>query len=327
VALGDLQIELQHYDEAIGYLRRALELEPENLTARVNLGVAHRARNEWAAALKEFDLAISRNPKLAEAYYFRGTTYADQNLNDQALADARSVLALVPDSVPGRLLLASASVRLGRCPEAVSALEPLRATRPGDTELLLLLGRAYQCAGNSTRAQETTLEFAEMSKREQSERERRTQSRNLVIKGNELARSNRPIEALEALREAIEKDSGNDAAYAQLAKIYASAGRLDQARAAIDQALSTNPHNPDYRYVLGRVLAQQGQLADALTAFEQATRGNPKDADAFFQMGTIHARLADRERAEAAFKKAIELSPEDREYQAALANLRREPKE
>ncbi len=321
VALGELEIEMQNYDKAIEHLRGAIALAPNDLTARVDLGVAHRARSEMAEALKEFDFVLQRDPERAAAYYFRGSTYADQNQNEPAFADAQKVVALTPDSRPGRLLLASVSIRLGKCPEAVELLETLTASAPDDTESLTLLGRAYRCSGNVARANETTAKFEEASKREQSNRENQTQARNLVIKANELARKNQPVQALEALREALEKDPKNGPAYSQLAKIYASAGRLDEARTAIDQALADHPDNPDYLYVLGRILASKGDPAGALQVLERTVRLNPRDAESYFTMGMIHARQNDRSRAIDSLKKAVELAPDDEDYKRALAEL------
>ena len=324
-ALGDLEIELQRYNPAIDVLTRALALNPKDVSARTSLGVAHRARNESAAALREFDRALGDDPKHAAAYYFRGSTYADQNQNEQALADGRKAVELMPDSVPGRVLVASSLVRLGQCAEAVTILETLTAARPDDGEPLFLLSRAYQCAGQAERAKQATAQFAEVNKREQSGRENRTQSLNLVIRSGELARANQLEPALAALREAIEKDPANSNAYAQLAKIYFSAGRVDDAHRAIEQALAGNPHHPDFWYVLGRILMAQGDLPGALNAFDKTLLINPRDAEACFQKGLVHNASGQRDLALAALRKAVELDPADEQYKQALAALGQQP--
>jgi tetratricopeptide (TPR) repeat protein len=325
IALGELEIELQRYDAAVATLDKAAALAPADVMARVDLGAAHRGRNDLDSAIRELNEAIRLDPDAPGAYYFRGSSYADQNRNEEALADARKVIALRPDSVPGRMLAASTLVRMGRCVEAVGILEAVTAEHPNQTDPAFLLTRAYQCAGQAELAKQATARFADLNKREQSGRENRTQSLNLVIKSGELARANQMEPAIAAAQEAIQKDPSNSNAYAQLAKIYFSAGLMDEAHQAIEQAIAGNHHHPDFLYVLGRVLSAKGDFAGAIRAYEENLLVNPRDAEASFQKGLAHAALGQRDLAVAAVKAAIALDPADENYRRGLETLTAKP--
>jgi tetratricopeptide (TPR) repeat protein len=223
------------------------------------------------------------------------------------------------------MLAASALVRLGECTEAVGLLERVTADHPNEAEPAFLLSRAYQCGGQPELAKQATARFADLNKREQSGRESRTQSLNLVIKSGELARANQMEPAIAAAEEALQKDPSNSNAHAQLAKIYFSAGRMDEAQQAIDRALSGNPHHPDFLYVLGRVRAARGDLPGALRAFEENLLINPRDAEASFQKGLVHVALGQRDLGVAAVRTAIALDPSDDTYRQALAQLEAQP--
>jgi superkiller protein 3 len=162
-------------------------------------------------------------------------------------------------------------------------------------------------------------EFTAASQADRKRAEDETQSKPLVEQANELARQNKFPDALELLKQALEKNPKNGFAYSQKAKIYFSMRQPDEAREAIQQALALQPFQPDFLYVLGVIAAQQGKRDEALAAFEKATQIDPKEVDAFFEIGKIRLQKGDREGARAAFRKASELDPSDVDYKRAFA--------
>jgi tetratricopeptide (TPR) repeat protein len=323
LALADLELELQHHDDAIASLQRALRIEPSNAGARALLAGAYYAKGDLAPALEEAHRAVAAGPRAALSYYLRASIHADRNENELALADARKALKLQPENPRALVLLGKLQVRMGKCSEAAATLEALKTVRGEDTETLFLLARAYQCAGQSELARQTTDRFAELSRQERVSKENKAQAENLFHQANELARKNQLSAALELLRQALEKDPRNANAYAQLAKIYLSQGEIARAREAVGQALEISPNHPEYLYVLGRVLERQGNLQQALQAFEHSVLVNPQESDSYYEMGMTYLRLGDRTRALEALRKAVAIAPEDADYQRALAEASR----
>jgi tetratricopeptide (TPR) repeat protein len=339
VIFGDMDIELQTYDAAIAHLNAALALDPADADARNRLAVAYKAKGDASDALAQIAKILARDPKNALAHYTRAEIYADHNQNSLALHDAEKVLELQPENPRGRVLLAKILVRppeaatsdeiKQRCTKAVDALEPLTAaepqSQPPDSETLFLLSRAYRCAGEDDKAQQTLATFEKSSQSDRSTSENKTQAKHLVQQADELAMKNDFAGSLALLHQAITMDPTYAASYSQLAKLYYSAGDIEKASDAIAQALAREPYHPEYLYVQGKILERQSRLDDALAAFQKSTLVNPQESDAYFEIGAIYQQRGDRTNALAAYKKALDISPDDPDYQRALASLNGTP--
>jgi tetratricopeptide (TPR) repeat protein len=344
--LGDLDLELQTYDAAIAHLTAALAIEPANFDARNRLAVAYKAKGgaaDVAAALQQIARVLARDPKNALALYTRAEIYANQNRDGLALPDAEKVVELQPQNPRGRALLGKILVRApvgaaadeirSRCWRAVLALEPLTsgagsgsardgmAATPADSETLFLLSRAYRCAGEDEKAAATLEEFEKSSQIDRTSKENETQAKHLVQQADELAMKNDFAGSLGVLQQAIAMDATYPGAYAQMAKLYYSAGEIEKASDAVGQALARAPYHPEYLYVQGKILEKQGKMDDALGVFQQTVLVNPKESDAYFEIGWIYQQRGERVKARAAYAKAVEISPDDPDYKRALAAL------
>jgi len=335
VVFGDLDIELQTYDAAITHLNAALALDPADVDARNRLAVAYKAKGDATNALAQIAKLLARDPKNALAHYTRAEIYSDHDQDSLALIDAQKVVELQPENPRGRVLLAKILVRAPaaaagdeakkRCAKAVDALEPLSQSgsqsQSPDSETLFLLSRAYRCAGQDNKAQETLAAFEKSSQNDRSTNENKTQAKHLVQQADELAMKNDFAGSLAMLNQAIAIDPTYAATYSQLAKLYYSAGDIEKASDAIAQALAREPYHPEYLYVQGKILERQSKFDDALAAFQKTTLVNPKESDAYFEMGAIYQQRGDRPKALAAYKKAVELTPDDPDYKRALVTL------
>jgi tetratricopeptide (TPR) repeat protein len=339
--LGDLELELQTYDAAITHLTAALAIEPANLDARNRLAVAYKAKGgaaDMAMALEQIAKVLARDPKNALALYTRAEIYANQNRDGLALPDAEKVVDLQPQNPRGRALLGKILVRVpagataeeirSRCARAVLALEPLTgeaadgaASPAADSETLFLLSRAYRCVGEDEKAAAALQEFEKASQNDRTTKENEIQAKHLVQQADELAIKNDFAGSLAVLQQAAAMDATYPGAYAQLAKLYYSAGEIEKASDAIGQALARAPYHPEYLYVQGKILEKQEKMDDALAAFQQTVLVNPKESDAYFEMGWIYQQRGERVKARAAYAKAVEISPEDPDYKRALAGL------
>jgi len=330
-ALGDLDIEMQTYDEAIRHLSAAVALKPNGLETRNRLAIAYKAKGDTANALAQIAKVLARDPKNALAFYTRAQIESDQNRDARALLDAEKVVALQPKNALGGILLAKILLRdrpgatsadvNKNCSRAVLLLEPLFPSHAADSSTIFLLSRAYDCAGHAEHAKKTLAEFEVASKNDRATKENQTQAKHLVEQANAFAQKNDLSSALDLLQQALAKDPKYAPANSQLAKIYYSEGDLEKADDAIGLALQSDPYQPDFLYVQGKILEKEGSLDQALAAFQQTTLVNPKESDAYFEMGVIYQQRNDREHALAAYKKAIELSPNDPDYKRALASI------
>jgi tetratricopeptide (TPR) repeat protein len=330
-ALGDLELELQTYDRAIGHLKAAVELDPSDTKTRNFLAAAYKARGDQENALDQLAKVLTRDPENALAHFLRAQIHSERNEDARALPDAEKALALQPKNPSARIVLAKILVRApenapagevtARCVRAIAVLEALPAKKSSDSETLFLLSRAYRCAGQEEQAQKTLAAFEAASENERSTKQQQLEANHLVDQAEERAMKNDFPGALDLLQQAIAKDPSFSPAYSLLAKLNYSAGNIEKASEAIGQALALTPYVPDFLYVQGKIFEREGKLNEALAVFQRTTLVNPKESDAYFEMGVIYQQRNDRARALAAYKKAAELSPDDADYRRAVASL------
>lgn len=333
-ALGDLEIELQSYDAAISNLKAAAALRPGDVEVHERLLIAYKAKGDAADALAQATAVLSRDPKNAVAYFTRAEIYSDQNKNELARKDAERVVELQPRNARGRALLGKILLRtpadetpaegVARCKRALEILEPLAtdAANPPDSDSLFLVARAYQCAGEPEKAAEANAAFEKSSKNDRSTKENQIQAKHLVEEANGLAKKNDLDGAKKILDEATDLDPTYGPAYSQLAKIYYSEGKIDQASDAISKALDRDANQPDFLYVRGKILEKQNRLDDALSDFQRTVAIDPGESDAYFEMGQLYQQLGNRAAALKAFEAAARLAPTDPDYRRALDAIR-----
>jgi tetratricopeptide (TPR) repeat protein len=82
-------------EEALLYLQRALEIQPNSSVSACYLGRIFYFQRDYTHALRELDHSIRLNPKLLPAYWALGFTYAQLERWDDAVASLSACLDMV----------------------------------------------------------------------------------------------------------------------------------------------------------------------------------------------------------------------------------------
>ena len=104
VRLGDLYLAwhldiynfCQYIDEAITEYQRALESYIDSAEIYFKIGQAHYYKGDLDKAINYFDMAISKKPKLAKAYYLLAETYTKKSRFMEAALNARKAIKYKP---------------------------------------------------------------------------------------------------------------------------------------------------------------------------------------------------------------------------------------
>jgi tetratricopeptide (TPR) repeat protein len=145
----------------------------------------------------------------------------------------------------------------------------------------------------------------------------------LVGRGQALLAGNRSADALAAFEAALAADASlvdlrrriDVLRFRSLQDIIegaresATAGRLDDARAAYTRAIEATPDSPFLHRELGVVERRRGDAAAALGHFRTATQLDENDAASFTQIGELLEQQRDFAGAEAAYRRAAALDP------------------
>jgi tetratricopeptide (TPR) repeat protein len=174
--LGEACLEMGRHKEATDLFQRTLSADPENLMARVGLGIIHAVAGAQPEAIWQMERAYELAPgnpevrrELERFYVGRdgeeeprlqltrgglGRLYARNGLYERAIAEFRSILSENPDSVDIRASLSEALWREGRRLEAVEACLDLVQVLPNCLKANLILGEIWVRGGHEDAGQE-----------------------------------------------------------------------------------------------------------------------------------------------------------------------------
>lgn len=117
--LGDEAYRQRQFDQSLSHYERALELDPNAATARLNRGSALIELRRYEEALASFDHVLKLNPQEASAWYNRGITLVRMGQPEEALTSLdRAIAAVSPpeDEIATIIILARFAIymALGR---------------------------------------------------------------------------------------------------------------------------------------------------------------------------------------------------------------------
>ena len=112
-ALRHHQDAISDYDKAVAYIDQLSPIVQD--TVYFNRVNSKAELSDYCGAIKDYTLAIGKNPKLQQAYYNRGNTYLDLNRFEEAVADYAQIISDRPDTAVNRGI---ALIALGELPEA-----------------------------------------------------------------------------------------------------------------------------------------------------------------------------------------------------------------
>jgi protein O-GlcNAc transferase len=301
-ALGAALQQQGRIPEALGPLRKAAELLPQDTEALTNLGIVLQHNGRLAEAEASLRRVLRLQPNLAAAHFNLGNLLIEQNRLPGAEASIRRTLQINPNYAEAYISLGVIAEALGRLQEAEESYRKALEIRPDYAEahghrgiLLNMLGRTPEAEANLRRALTLKEDYPEAHN-------------NLAIA---LQRRGQLAEAEVSLRRALALKPDYAAAYSNLGPILEHFGRLPEAETVLRQALAFKEDSPKVHNNLAIVLIGQGRLAAAETSLRRALALKEGYAKAHNNLGNVlkdQGRLAE---AAASYRRALQLESGD----------------
>jgi tetratricopeptide (TPR) repeat protein len=93
---GEACLAHGEYDEAIADFDKAIHLDPQNMTAYLDRGLAYEEEGQYQEAISDYDVAIRLDPNHALAHFYRGNAWFALDYFDQAIHDYTEAIRLDP---------------------------------------------------------------------------------------------------------------------------------------------------------------------------------------------------------------------------------------
>lgn len=294
---------------AIIELKNALQMAPNNASARLELGRIEYASNDFVNAEKEIRKAISLKGNNPEASILLARILLMSN-HPQKLLDDITPLSGAPAEGNATILAlrAQAQRQLGSNPsESLLQADQLAPDLP-DT----LVARADQAY--ALRHYEEALALVEkaLTKGPRADIQ--------VMQGNLLRALNRQDEAIAVYEKALATDPGNVPARLAIIQIYLGKSNLDKAGSEVKNLQKQAPNNLMAHYLDALIDFRRNQLDAANDKLQQVLLSAPDFAPANLLAGAIALGQGKRESAISFLNHVLQLAPEHILARKLLAN-------
>jgi tetratricopeptide (TPR) repeat protein len=269
-------------------------------------GLIERGELEEAARrLQELRAAHPRDPEIARLL---GEVRRRQGRWDDALAQYRAVLDLLPEDVEAMFWTATLHRWRGDWEESLAAYGRVLARAPQHVDALLGRARVFLHMGRWAEAEADVR--AALAAAPQSE-----EAGELWLQLLLRARRFHEAEAwIRARTDAPMRDRW-------LGDLFLAQGRTADAIAAYTRALATAPHDPAVLGALAEAYRKSGKLERALALYQRLTQLRPQDADPYFWIGTISRWRGQWRAAHEAFHEALRREPRHLDALLGLARV------
>ena len=146
-------------EEANRHFRRAVELQPDSVLFRTNLGASLMRLGRASEAAGEFEKALEMEPNNATASFNLGTILLQQGRPEQALPRLDKAFAIQPEVYENGYQLAYCHFLLGHYQAVDTVLKELAAPATARVELRLLQALTARALGRAEGVQEVLQEM------------------------------------------------------------------------------------------------------------------------------------------------------------------------
>jgi tetratricopeptide (TPR) repeat protein len=124
------ELELSEPDQARDAYRRTLELDPDHIAARVNLGRLLHEKKQFKLAEIHYRLAVAVEPRNTTALFNLGVALEDLGKLDEAASVYESAVEAEPAHADAHFNLAQLYERMGKKALAIRHLKAYQSIRP-----------------------------------------------------------------------------------------------------------------------------------------------------------------------------------------------------
>jgi len=145
--LGIAQAGLKNYAEALAPLQKAVQLLPDSGLGHYQLGLALFETGDWKGAAHQFEAAVARAPRWADAHFSLASVYARIDRVPEAMSELDTTLGLNADHYRANLLRGRILSLQGHAMEALTNLTTAARVQPDSREAHAFLADAYKQLG------------------------------------------------------------------------------------------------------------------------------------------------------------------------------------
>jgi len=284
---ANIAFENQRYQNAIILYDRALEIDPEHVTALINKGITLIQINQTEEGIAQIDKALEIKPNHIAALTYRGEwTVINENI-DNAFSYFDRLFETEPKNLAALSYKGDYSLKNGNPDQAISYYEEVLEINPiykGVFNKILKIDPNHLDALNAKGSSTVSLGRSESGVTvvyiDNLDEAISYFDRVLEEDPNHIGalfNKGRALIGMSYVDRILELDTNNVDAIAYKGDRLVSLENPEEALTYIDRALELEPNHMEALFNKGIIFAKQGNYNDALTIYDKIVQGQPEN--------------------------------------------------
>ncbi len=315
VQLGEFYVSLGQRDKAMTHFQQALDLKPDSKLAQEKmityyldsgkieqaepliqaildkdkkslLGRVMNARvkvmkGDVDEAITDLQRVIKEEPRMAMAHHYLGVAFAANNDGTQAVRELSEAVKLDPTMIPARNALAGLRLAEGSYDLAIEQAQAAFKLNPRNLPSVRVLAEAFFRKGEIAKAKKVYEAIVHNIPNDAS-----SHYRLGLIAGHDKDLNG----AVAHFEKAVEGNPNFVQAVSQIAAVYLTQGKAEQARERVMQQIKAVPDNPLFYNLLGGLWMQAKKMDEAEKAFREAIRIDDTVQISYMNLAELYRR-------------------------------------
>jgi tetratricopeptide (TPR) repeat protein len=299
--LSSLHLDVNRYDSAIYYAKRAIEAAPKWRYPYVTLAFAYKTLNKTDSAIKYYQKSIDVSPENADAFVDMGHYYYSLSKSDSAIANYERALQIEPNNI-------FASNNIGwlnyNKKDYKKAIKYFKKSIESDSKFINAYNGLSKTFFEIKQYDSARIYYA------QAFANYKDKSIVNVYIGNFFRDINQLDSAKNYYRLAAETDPNYEDAFNHLGKTSMLLKELDSANFYYKKALNANPYSAAALINIGLVFRELQKADSTHYYFEQAIRLEPGNPAILNNLGAIYGQEKNYDSAKLYFRRALDIKPD-----------------
>ncbi|WFD17879.1 hypothetical protein MCAP1_000088 [Malassezia caprae] len=324
-AMASLYRSMEHFDLAIEYIQRVLDIDRENGEVWGAMGHCYLMMDELEKAYAAYQQALCHLPNAKEPklWYGIGILYDRCGNLEHAEETFSSVVRMNPDYEKANEIYFRLGIiykQQGRYDSSLECFRYILQNPPKpltEMDIWFQIGHVYEQRHEYDLAKEAY----ERVLRENTNHGKVLQQLGALYLQPESGMFDQE-KALRLLHQSIDSDKNDQQTWYLLGRAYMGSHEYNKAYDSYQQAVYRDGKNPVLWGSIGVLYFQIGQFHDALGAFSRSIRQNPYIPEIWFNLGILYESCNNQiSDAIDAYRRTLELDPDHTEVQHRLTIL------
>ena len=326
--LANMYLELNRPEDAVVYLSKALELNPDYAQGYNQIGVCYVTQNKLDEAEKSLINALKLDFDLIEAHFNLATLYQKRGDYKRALSHFKEVVLKNPDDYVVYHRMAECALAVSMNDEAEEFLKEALRLKPDFLEAAADLSTHYIKQGRLPDAENILGNILKHHPKVAGLHF----SLGLVLKEQE-----KHLEAIAHHREVVLLDENNAEAFNYLGECCVAADMKEQSEPFFAKAIKLEPGYYQAIFNLGKLYLEQERKHEAIMTFEQCLKvldelaerkekwGEEIDEEIYTPvynfLGKAYMQDGRKDKAREMWEKSLQINPEQAEIKKAIEEI------